>query len=214
MRSLEKWRPWLVAGAVLVAIYLTEKSDDVALEGREHPVEGYTKRTFVTTLQPIATAVEKSDGIRAALGITQGAHESAWGNSELALKGNNLFGIVAENTYWITRGLPVYDIWTHEWVKPEHVRPTDVVVSRDQKRNLVYVKRIRKFRKYASWEESYRDWARLIQTPAYVAAGVTAAAKAGVLKTFGEALGRVGYATDPDYPTRIVSVGNEVAALV
>lgn len=146
-----------------------------------------SKAEFFTRLRPIASAVEAETGIKADLGMTQAAHESAYGTSQLTQKSNNLFGFTAElGTYWRTQGRPYVEIPTTEYAAGGQSKLT------------------RPFRAYASWEESYRDWARLMQTPHY--ANALSAARRGDLKGFATALQSAGYATDPLYAAKLESV--------
>ena len=66
--------------------------------------------------------------------------------------------------------------------------------------NGVAQKVVAKFRAYASYEESFRDYARLItQSPRYAQASQqTASAQA-----YANGLQRAGYATDPDYASKL-----------
>lgn len=146
-----------------------------------------SKAEFFTLLRPVALAVERETGIKADLGMVQAAHESDYGKSGLTQKARNLFGFTAEPpTYWRKQGLPFIEMPTHEW--KDGVRyPTT-----------------RPFRSYPSWEASYRDWARLMQTPNYAKA--LPLAKAGNLKGFAAALHAAGYATDPTYAAKLEGV--------
>jgi peptidoglycan hydrolase FlgJ len=147
---------------------------------------------FVARLRPIALAVERETGIRADLGIAQAAHESAYGSSRLALEAHNLFGFTAElGTYWRTQGRPFVEMFTREYIGGK------------------WIETRRPFRRYGSDEESYRDWARLIQTKPY--AEVLPHAMSGNLKSFAAALQKVGYATDPAYAAKIERVAREIA---
>lgn len=146
-----------------------------------------SKAEFFTRLRPVALAVERETGIKADLGMVQAAHESAYGTSGLTQKANNLFGFTAElGTYWRTQGRAFVEMPTTEWKAAGAYKTT------------------RPFRAYASWEESYRDWARLMQIPHYAKA--LPFAKAGNLKGFAAALQAAGYATDPAYAAKLEGV--------
>lgn len=179
-----------------------------------------TKADFIAKLRPVAKAVEAETGIAAEIGMLQAAHESAYGASKLSDPAgvwvvkpagssgaaNNLFGFTAElGTYWRTQNSPFVEAATHEWVKVP--AKTDKVVSGPDKNGVYYVERVRPFRAYASWDLSYRDWARLMQTPAYKNAGAFDALKARDLHKFGEAMTKVGYATDPTYAAKLEKIG-------
>ena len=166
----------IIAAAVIVAVVL--------FMANEKKSRKRSKAEFFTLLRPVARAVESETGIKADIGMLQAAHESAFGNSGLTKKANNLFGFTAElGTYWRTRKLPFVLMPTSEYLKGKWVRVE------------------RPFRAYTSWEDSYRDWARLMQTRRYPEA--LAAARAGNLNAFAEALYRAGYATDPGYAAKL-----------
>jgi flagellar protein FlgJ len=146
-----------------------------------------SKAEFFTLLRPVALAVERETGIKADLGMVQAALESAYGTSGLTQKARNLFGFTAElGTYWRTQGKAFVEMPTTEYGVGGNVKLT------------------RPFRSYTSWDESYRDWARLMQTPNYAKA--LPLAKAGNLKGFAAALQAAGYATDPAYASKLEGV--------
>lgn len=184
-----------------------------------------------------ALKVEKETGgaVPARIGMGQAAHESGYGASGLSSPdskleifqddggkpkvirigpANNYFGFTAEKgTYWRSQNLPYVLMLTHEWVKK--TAPGDEIVSttKDAKTGeaIYKVKRKRPFRSYATPEESYRDWARLVTTsPAYVKAGSPDALRKGDVAAYAQAMKTVGYATDPNYATLITRSINEI----
>lgn len=217
-------RPLLILGALILWKILRDDS------GSNKTMT--TKLDFITKLRPTALAVKSELGFHHDLGMLQAAHESAYGSSALSNPASileirvgptndspvvrtgaafNLFGFTAEpDTYWrnpksASGNREFVMMPTLEWVAPDKVLPTDVRTSAppDPKTGKVEVKRKRPFRAYKSWDESYRDWARLMSIPAYVNAGAPAALKAGDLKAFAAALAKVGYATDPRYVAKL-----------
>lgn len=79
--------------------------------------------------------------------VAQAALESAWGESLLASRYHNLFGVKAGRGW---HG-PTVDLWTYEWYgKRESGKP-------------VYEKVMAKWRVYPSWSECLVDYSRLIQ---------------------------------------------------
>lgn len=107
----------------------------------------YTAQEFIDVLAPMAIADWKKSGILPSVTIAQGMVESANGNSELARKANNLFGIKASAP------------WTGEKyrkITSEYTGTKYVQVEAD-------------FRKYKSWEESVKDHGAFFRsTPARV----------------------------------------------
>lgn len=142
---------------------------------------------FVERHEPAARAAEASTGIPAHFMIGQAAHESGWGAREIrnadGTSSHNLFGIKA-GAGW---NGPVAEVTTTEYIDGE---PRKLVA---------------KFRAYASYEESFRDYARLLKSsPRYqdaLASGDDASA-------FADALQRAGYATDPAYADKLTRVIN------
>ncbi|MEO5696408.1 MAG: flagellar assembly peptidoglycan hydrolase FlgJ [Burkholderiaceae bacterium] len=134
-----------------------------------------------------ARAAAEQSGIPASFMVAQAAHESGWGRHEIrnadGSSSHNLFGIKA-GAGWTG---PVAQITTTEVIDGE---PRKVIA---------------KFRAYASYDESFRDYASLMtNNPRYakvVAAGNNAQA-------FAQGLQRAGYATDPDYADKLTRVIN------
>jgi flagellar protein FlgJ len=137
---------------------------------------------FVNKLSNAAAQVEKDTGIPAGYMIGQAGHETAWGQHEIKQKGGapsfNLFGIKA------TAG------WTG---KVAEVTTTEYV-------NGVAEKKVAKFRAYGSYEESFKDYAKLIgDSPRYAQAKLQTSSP----QAFASGLQKAGYATDPDYAAKL-----------
>jgi flagellar protein FlgJ len=149
-------------------------------------------QAFVSRHSDAAAAAQAETGIPATFILSQAAHESGWGRREIrhadGSPSNNLFGIKA-GTGW--KG-PVAEVMTTEFVDGQ---PRKVMA---------------KFRAYASHEESFRDYARLIKnSPRY--AGVLE--EGGSAQGFAANLQRAGYATDPEYATKLGRVINTTLRL-
>ncbi len=149
---------------------------------------------FVQLHSGAARAAQTQSGIPAAFMIGQAAHETGWGKQEIknadGSNSHNLFGIKA-GTGWTGA---VAEITTTEYVGGEAQKVTA------------------KFRAYASYEESFRDYARMLtESPRYsgvaaqAAQGSTSAASAA---GFAQGLQRAGYATDPAYADKLSRVIN------
>ncbi len=148
---------------------------------------------FIERHRASAQAVAAESGIPADFMLAQAAHETGWGRRDIRASdgsaSNNLFGIKAGPG----------------WKGPVAVTTTtEVVDGRPQKVQAA-------FRAYATPEESFRDYARLISTsPRYAAVmQVTNDAQA-----FARGLQRAGYATDPDYATKLGRVIQTTRRLV
>ncbi len=137
---------------------------------------------FVQRHAGVAARVEQSSGIPSGYMLGQAGHETAWGKHEITMKGGapsfNLFGIKA-GSGWSGK---VAEVTTTEFV------------------NGAAQKVVAKFRAYGSYEESFRDYARLItQSPRYAQAREQTASAHG----YASGLQRAGYATDPDYASKL-----------
>lgn len=176
----------ILAGAALLAAMVKRQSEEERAEDETKvmPVSD-KRRAFVTKIWAQADAVARALGWKRDLIITQAAHESAWGTSQLAATYNNLFGFTDGG--WKKKGLPTVDLPTTEWVEGKAVKVT------------------RAFRTYGSWSESMQDWARLLQAhPRYAPA--VEALKAGDAQKFFDAMQTSGYATDPKYGQKLAGV--------
>lgn len=139
---------------------------------------------FVQHLSNTAETVAKESGIPASFMLGQAGHETGWGKSEIRNKDGstsyNLFGIKAGKG-WTGK---VAEVTTTEYIDGV---PRKVVA---------------KFRAYDSYEESFRDYARLItDNPRYEKAQATA--KTGSAVAYAAELQKAGYATDPEYAKKL-----------
>jgi len=146
-----------------------------------------SQEEFLRMHDASARAAEEQTGIPAAFMVAQAAHESGWGKREIrnpdGTSANNLFGIKA-GAGW--KG------------KTAQVMTTEVIDGQPRKV-------IAKFRAYASYEESFRDYAQMMKdSPRY--AGVVAAGNSA--QGFAQGLQRAGYATDPAYADKLTRVIN------
>lgn len=138
-----------------------------------------------------AEIASRASGIPASFMIGQAALESGWGKREIkgtdGTASHNLFGIKA-NAGWQGK--------TVEAVTTEYI-------------NGVPQKRIEKFRAYDSYADSFKDFAKLIaDSPRYQ----QAMAHLSDVKGYAQAIQDAGYATDPHYASKLISVVQQVAA--
>ena len=146
------------------------------------PPANTTQGKFVQSHTEAAARAEQSSGIPAAFMLGQAGHETGWGRHEIKMKGGapsfNLFGIKA-GAGWTGK---VAEITTTEFV------------------NGAAKKTVAKFRAYDSYEDSFKDYARLItQTPRYA----QASQQTGSSLAFATGLQKAGYATDPNYASKL-----------
>jgi flagellar protein FlgJ len=145
---------------------------------------------FVAHHTQAAARVARESGIPAHFMLGQAGHETGWGRSEIRSKDGsnsfNLFGIKA-GAGWTGK---VAEVTTTEYI---HGTPRKVTA---------------RFRAYDSYEDSFRDYARLIATnPRYEKAmGQTGSALA-----YASELQKAGYATDPAYASKLSRAIQSVA---
>jgi flagellar protein FlgJ len=146
---------------------------------------------FVQHLSSTAEKVAQESGIPASFMLGQAGHETGWGKSEIknadGSNSFNLFGIKAGKG-WTGK---VAEITTTEYINGT---PRKVVA---------------KFRAYDSYEDSFRDYARLIkESPRYEKA--ESVAQSGSAMDYASALQKAGYATDPGYARKLSGAINSV----
>jgi len=137
---------------------------------------------FVQRHTEAAAKVAASSGIPASFMIGQAGHETGWGKHEIRMKGGepsfNLFGIKADAKW---KG-QVAEVTTTEYVNGQPQ------------------KTVARFRAYSSYEESFKDYARLISdSPRYA----QARQQTSSVTAFATGLQRAGYATDPAYASKL-----------
>lgn len=146
---------------------------------------------FVQQHTRSAQAAEAASGIPAGFMVAQAAHESGWGRREIlhpdGSPSHNLFGIKA-GAGWSG---PVAEVTTTEYIGGVARKVTG------------------RFRAYASYAESFADYARLMKhSPRYAAVG-----QADTPREFAQSLQRAGYATDPAYADKLTAVINTTLRL-
>ncbi|CAN5294843.1 flagellar assembly peptidoglycan hydrolase FlgJ [soil metagenome] len=149
-------------------------------------------QSFIQKHDSAAKAASAATGIPASFMIAQAAHESGWGKREISNKDGsssfNVFGIKA------TPG------WTG---KVAEVLTTEYVDGKAQKVTA-------KFRAYGSYEEAYKDYAKLMSSNSRYHDVVAKAqvGGAGGAEGFARGLQKAGYATDPEYASKLARVIN------
>lgn len=142
---------------------------------------------FIRKHHEAAKAAEAASGIPSGHILGQAALESGWGKHEIKMKdgssSHNLFGIKA----------------TANWKgKVAEVTTTEYIGG-------VARKVTAKFRAYDSYEDAFKDHARLLtQSPRYS----QTVAKADTAQGYAQGLQKAGYATDPAYANKLTQVIN------
>ena len=151
---------------------------------------------FVQRHTQAARAAEAQTGIPASFMVAQAAHESGWGQHEI----KNADGSTSFNVFGIKAG-PGWNGRVAE------VTTTEVIDGMARKVTA-------KFRAYASYEDSFNDYAKLMKdSPRY--SRVVADASTGAVSAagFAQGLQRAGYATDPAYADKLTRVINTTLRL-
>jgi flagellar protein FlgJ len=144
-----------------------------------------TQQEFVNKMLPSALQASAASGVPTQLILGQAALESGWGKREIVMPDGsnsyNLFGIKA-NAGWHGK---VAEVMTTEY------------------KNGVASKQVEKFRAYSSYTEAFNDYAGMLSSnPRYANVMQQADSPAGMA----QALQKSGYATDPKYAEKLVSV--------
>jgi flagellum-specific peptidoglycan hydrolase FlgJ len=143
------------------------------------PAQGTdAQQAFIAEVAPGAVAAQRTYGVPAAVTIAQAIDESGWGQSNLAIRDHNLFGIKGTGPAG-SDPLP-----TQEYENGQLVTRTDI------------------FRVYHSVAESIDDHGRLLATSGYYR---QAMADRENPNAFAAALTGV-YATDPDYGAKLIAL--------
>ncbi|RKF19630.1 flagellar assembly peptidoglycan hydrolase FlgJ [Alginatibacterium sediminis] len=143
-------------------------------------------KEFVEMLYPVAEKLAKQSGVSPLAIIAQAALETGWGKKVIANKdgssSHNLFGIKADSRW----------------------KGDSSVVNTLEYRQGVAAQEKAAFRSYESLEESVSDYLKFIQGPRYTRAREVSADGA----KYAIELQRAGYATDPNYANKIISIMN------
>jgi flagellum-specific peptidoglycan hydrolase FlgJ len=135
---------------------------------------------FIAAISPAARKSMSVTKIPASFTVAQSALESAWGTSALSKQAFNLFGVKADAS-WHGDTLIMN---TREYLKGQWVTVPA------------------KWRKYADWQACIDDHAAfLLDNPRYSGAFAYT-----IGSTFAFAIAAAGYATDPQYGQKIVSI--------
>lgn len=112
----------------------------------------------------------------------QAALESAWGESGLAVKGNNLFGIKGKyNGQSVI--METSEFIDNKWIKVDA-----------------------EFRKYPSWNESVEDHGNFFTSTEWRKGNYSKVVGATNYKQAAQELSNAGYATDPGYPGKLINI--------
>jgi peptidoglycan hydrolase FlgJ len=151
-----------------------------------------SKSDFIREMLPHAKAAARDLGVDPHALLAQAALETGWGKSVPCNAAGecsfNLFGIKA-GTQWSGAAVNVPTLEFEEGVA---------------------VRKVERFRAYESPADSFRDYARLIGGSARYE---NAVGTGDNVAAFATALQKGGYATDPNYARKLVTVANELRGL-
>jgi flagellum-specific peptidoglycan hydrolase FlgJ len=140
------------------------------------------KERFIKQVAPEAQAMQNTYHVYASITIAQAILESQWGTSKLASQYHNLFGIKGT-------GPNSKELSTKEYVNGKWVVTTG------------------RFRVYDSWSDSIKDHTKLMLTGTDTnQQNYDAVVKATSYQEAAKALQEAGYATDPNYAQKLISV--------
>ena len=187
-RRRKKRLPVLLLGLLMLAgifvvsfrMYFGNGAEDI-IESQDNKT--VSKEDFIERIRPHAQELQASYGVLPSIIIGQGILESNWGQSTLASEYNNLFGIKAYGDQ------KKVNLETQEFI------------------NEVWITIQGDFRVYDTWEESMDDHTKLFVN------GVDWDPRlyenvllANDYKEAANALQTAGYATDPDYASKVIHV--------
>ena len=141
------------------------------------------KQTFIKQVAPEAQAMQNSYHVCASVTIAQAILESQWGTSQLASQYHNLFGI-----------------------KGTDLSNSKVLTTKEYINGRWIVTKGR-FRVYDSWSDSIKDHTKLMLNGTNTnKENYQSVVKAKNYREAAHALQDSGYATDPDYAKKLISV--------
>ena len=168
--------------AVSMKLYVTQHNvvdDSVAMEASNDAQH----QQFIKTIGPYAQQMQRQYGILPSITMAQAILESDWGQSTLSKKFNNYYGIKGDS-YSNSRYFKTQEFVNGRWV---------TVSAR--------------FRVYSSWQESMRDHSLLLVNGTnWNSQQYQAVINAADYKQAAQALYDAQYATDPDYPSKLINL--------
>ncbi|MBF2480229.1 glucosaminidase domain-containing protein [Listeria seeligeri] len=156
-------------------LIMTAPEPDPAFHSKE--------QNFLNELSPHAQEIQEKHGILTSITLAQAILESDWGQSGLAQKANNLFGVKGKPPQ------PIVTMSTKEFVDGEWI---EVDAN---------------FRKYKDWNESLDAHAELfLNGTTWNADKYNGVVAADDYKKAAQELQTAGYATDPDYAEKLTTI--------
>lgn len=155
--------------------------------------------TFLNKVKPYAIEGSVTSGILPSIVMAQGALESAWGQSLLALEANNFYGIKVSNDW---KG-QVYNVITSEYSAPVKDKNGKII------KEGYWYKVVAPFRKYNNISESIKDHSAFFTSTEWRKQNYKAVIGEKNYRKAAYALQNAGYATDPNYAEKLIKVIEE-----
>ncbi|EDO0922085.1 glucosaminidase domain-containing protein [Listeria monocytogenes] len=156
-------------------LIMTAPEPDPAFHSKE--------QNFLNELSPRAQEIQEKHGILTSITLAQAILESDWGQSGLAQKGNNLFGVKGKSPQ------PMVTMTTKEFVDGKWIEINA------------------NFRKYKDWNESLDSHAELfLNGTSWNKDKYYGVIAADDYKKAAQELQSAGYATDPDYAEKLINI--------
>ncbi|HAA4145771.1 TPA_asm: N-acetylmuramoyl-L-alanine amidase [Listeria monocytogenes] len=147
------------------------------------PAFHFKEQNFLNELSPRAQEIQEKHGILTSITLAQAILESDWGQSGLAQKGNNLFGVKGKSPQ------PMVTMTTKEFVDGKWIEINA------------------NFRKYKDWNESLDSHAELfLNGTSWNKDKYNGVIAADDYKKAAQELQSAGYATDPDYAEKLINI--------
>lgn len=186
-RSTGKTMVWiLVIIVVFLGVYAGHHFyriwNQQRIEQQAQERDRQAKELFIKQVAPEAQAMQNTYHVYASITIAQAILESQWGTSKLAAQYHNLFGIKGT-------GPNSQELTTKEYINGKWI------VTKGR------------FRVYDSWSDSIKDHTRLMMTGTDTnKQNYDRVVRANNYQEAARALQDSGYATDPDYAQKLISV--------
>lgn len=148
-------------------------------------MEGGKKNEFIEQIAGKANELQNQYGILPSISMSQAILESNWGTSGLAVQNQNYYGIKGGSSE-----------------KEKQFRTKEYLEKSEE-----WIEIDASFRKYESFEESMEDHARLlVHGTRWNPDLYRDVVEAADYEEAAHALYAAGYATDPDYPQKLISL--------
>ncbi|MFD1431511.1 glycoside hydrolase family 73 protein [Lacticaseibacillus yichunensis] len=172
-----------IAAIGVVGGQILSQRAQIADEARAQSEATAKQEAFISRLAPYAQELQQVYGVLPSITLAQAILESNWGTSTLAANYHNLFGIKGTDP------------------------ATSRIMTTKEYQNDQWVTVRARFRVYASDQESMKDHALLLVNGTdWNAKQYAAVLAAKDYVTAAKALQTAGYATDPDYPSKLIAL--------